>query len=651
MRALAPILVLSMAAIALPTWADFPEPPTITVVDAERLVAAVVNSKSSKNDEEITNTAAGPFVEAVATSGMGELGSSGRSSAHQKTTISAYSIGGQGGALGDLDGSLAPGQAEEMIVIGLSSLNVELTIPVDAPYSLSGHFSASGEFYGTCLSASSVSLWAFSSEEFLFSRSLTFDCHSDPEDSEFLFTGDLPAGATLILSVVANAFPQMAPPSLLLEGVGTATFDFLFDLGDRDGDGLLDAWEENGIDFAGAGIEIDLPALGADPDHKDLFVEMDLMSGVPFDPAVLTLVEEAFAAAPGDMIANPDGEPGIRLHIVHDDGDTIPFQPLSGTEQEVLDQLTAIKASFLGSAADRSHPSVDAIKRARGLIFRYALWADTVVVDEDSLGGWAEIVGNDLVVASGSIVDQFSLSEIPDLASLALAGNFMHELGHTLGLLHGGQDDENLKPHYLSVMNYRYVVPYDVETDEGTNLADTFELDYSRSAMGSVILDGAAQSELVLDEFSLRESEPIAGPSGRRMFFNSALFSDPMPVNHTVAWAEGPSVDWDNDGVIDPGTLDVPIDLTRMPGSALVDYQQNLRAYTDWDRLWYHLSGAPNFEDAGVRGTQRFSVGIPFSVIEAFLSIPAFDQTTLIFKDGFELGLEPWSATVPPQAR
>jgi hypothetical protein len=40
------------------------------------------------------------------------------------------------------------------------------------------------------------------------------------------------------------------------------------------------------------------------------------------------------------------------------------------------------------------------------------------------------------------------------------AGTFMHELGHTLGLLHGGFEGRiegfhDKKPNYLSVMSYR----------------------------------------------------------------------------------------------------------------------------------------------------------------------------------------------------
>ena len=32
----------------------------------------------------------------------------------------------------------------------------------------------------------------------------------------------------------------------------------------------------------------------------------------------------------------------------------------------------------------------------------------------------------------------------------------MHELGHNLGLRHGGDDLPNFKPNYLSVMNYSF---------------------------------------------------------------------------------------------------------------------------------------------------------------------------------------------------
>ena len=34
----------------------------------------------------------------------------------------------------------------------------------------------------------------------------------------------------------------------------------------------------------------------------------------------------------------------------------------------------------------------------------------------------------------------------------------MHELGHNLGLHHGGDDGVNFKPNYLSIMNYSFEI-------------------------------------------------------------------------------------------------------------------------------------------------------------------------------------------------
>jgi hypothetical protein len=54
-----------------------------------------------------------------------------------------------------------------------------------------------------------------------------------------------------------------------------------------------------------------------------------------------------------------------------------------------------------------------------------------------------------------------------------LASVFMHELGHTLGLGHGGLDDIQGKPNYPSIMNYALAYP------RGWNAA-FWRLDFSR---------------------------------------------------------------------------------------------------------------------------------------------------------------------------
>lgn len=99
---------------------------------------------------------------------------------------------------------------------------------------------------------------------------------------------------------------------------------------DNDGDGLCDSWETEGIKASDGDMLLDLPKLGANRNHKDLFVEIDFMdcelqpsdctdlhTHRP-DPQALAAVRQAFADAP---VGNPDGTTGITLHFEGDDID------------------------------------------------------------------------------------------------------------------------------------------------------------------------------------------------------------------------------------------------------------------------------------------------------------------------------------------
>jgi hypothetical protein len=80
---------------------------------------------------------------------------------------------------------------------------------------------------------------------------------------------------------------------------------------DSDGDGLLDKWEREGVNG------VDLPGMGADPNHKDLFVEIDWLPQNPPSRLAIQNLKRAFAAAPVDAgrVLNPDGKPGINLWV------------------------------------------------------------------------------------------------------------------------------------------------------------------------------------------------------------------------------------------------------------------------------------------------------------------------------------------------
>src|SRR6185369_4859250 len=67
--------------------------------------------------------------------------------------------------------------------------------------------------------------------------------------------------------------------------------------------------------------------------------------------------------------------------------------------------------------------------------------------------GYAEMNGDNFIVGREVVRN---IQEARGDAVQFEAGIVMHELGHNLGLRHGGFEDTNYKPNYLSVMNYAF---------------------------------------------------------------------------------------------------------------------------------------------------------------------------------------------------
>lgn len=268
---------------------------------------------------------------------------------------------------------------------------------------------------------------------------------------------------------------------------------------DSDCDGLMDDWETTGLDINGDGnVDLDLPALGADPDHKDLFIEVDFFDcsiagadcGVgdahshrPQANAINT-VAASFAAAP---LMNPDGLPGITLHVEVDEA--LPHQVTCQFDATCFDPL---KRAHFGTPGDRASANAAQILIAKRLVYRYNLWAHNTM-PASALSGIAELPGNDFIVSLGSwptctpgFADACDRNPngTPTCAGGARCesggtlneqtGTFMHEMGHTLGLRHGGSDHENCKPNYLSTMTY-------IWQTIGLQPGDVF--DYSRNEL------------------------------------------------------------------------------------------------------------------------------------------------------------------------
>jgi hypothetical protein len=266
------------------------------------------------------------------------------------------------------------------------------------------------------------------------------------------------------------------------------------------------------------------------------------------------------------------------------------------------------------------------------------------------LGGVADrIPGTDFIVAAGHLnclYENTVVGTVED-AKAGIAGAFMHELGHTLGLHHGGGQVESatFKTNYVSVMNYFYAMPWLKPTAQGTTARDLWTLDYSHRALKPLSEDALLEEAGLDGPMTCRQSNP---PTNRRcrVLFNSRPADQPE-VLLTMAYALNPTMDWNNDGTISEDPLMPGVDLNRIAaisrcdGAAIPINLETHTSHSDWDVLTIEppppdaspAAGNPDGPAPGrINEMDQFQY---FSILEA----DWFDQTApvgLPFSDGFE---------------
>ena len=377
---------------------------------------------------------------------------------------------------------------------------------------------------------------------------------------------------------------------------------YMFDLLDidSDGDGLLDEWERNGIpytDFDGVERRYILDSNGdgmsdANWLKKDIFVEVDAMAGRAPSMETLQRVVDAFDP-PGKILVPAvaglrGGLPNITLHI-QSDGDRGLTLTNSGNYVNGINgfnDFATDKALYFGTFEESIHPDANALLEAKRKAYRYCIFANTYGGTTSS--GVAEgIPGDDFMVTLGLFTPP---GGTPD----EQAGTFMHELGHTLGLKHGGGDGIHFKPNYYSIMNYWWQMP---NAWQGS----AWGLRYSEHKLPT--LNESALSEIN----GIGADYPGVGVRYRVSSTTTCtgVFCDPNACFLLASLEANAPVDWDGDCAISTtGTVSADINdmsflagpgapsvITAVFGAGLT----SLDGHNDWLNLHYDVQTTPTY--------------------------------------------------------
>jgi hypothetical protein len=318
---------------------------------------------------------------------------------------------------------------------------------------------------------------------------------------------------------------------------------------------------------------------GGSPDVQDVWVECDWMPGTIWGQNQLrNRLNGVFNRAPV--------EGGIELHLTIDS--MIPFEEQWGdfsTNEGYLEMWTKATAARAANFDGRPFTGADAATMRPYM--HYCAFVNAINSE-----GSSGVTLSSATPAGGIPGDLFlvALGQYRGVIPGAIlrryqTGTVLHELGHNLGLTHGGAAPgrhTNYKPNYLSVMSYHYQGGF-YRLSGGNHVKRFNYWDYSRS--------GSLKS---FNERHIDEGEGILLAPG-------ADFADTPAMQRLIgltyceedaglrAFLWNAPMDFDCNGAIDAGSVRTD---TNLDGRT-----SNLgKARTDWDRLRFDglaAAGAP----------------------------------------------------------
>ena len=425
------------------------------------------------------------------------------------------------------------------------------------------------------------------------------------------------SSASVISSATSNPFPAVSKYSLTQ--VANCT-DFN---GDTDGDGICNKWEDQTLFtppcstlLPNGGICIPFPNSSIpytyacdptcpNPNKADVFFEIDWMEGHKPSTQALNDVKSAFETSNYNSTNNVMG---IQFHYQLSDGNIRHYDSILNPGSSRNPGFDQVKKDNYGSniSTERGDTTnwLNSLKPAKMQVFHYVLFGHS---QPGLVSGSSEMPGNDVFVTLGTFDGKVGNLDQQE-------GTLLHEIGHNMGINHGGSDNVNCKPDYVSVMSY---------SRQFKDLVSNRPLDFSKKKLND-LSESAPSTTPNLDPYHTQEQVVFGDNNGLIHFANTG--------DQNIPWGSANT------------NLNF-ISSAGCPQDAIMTLSSNL----DWDGTKLKLTSKSDGNWLDGRSSDPKGVGIQFenSTVEQQQTGGVYKYDELTAQDVKNMRIDRWQILCP----